>query len=213
VGELSGVFDQFAGRPVSVVGSSIAQGDWLGVDGIREFPQTSRDVSQICADFNLPCLPKFNGGVYYLEPGEKAAAVYARARMLNPQYDRLGLRRLRGQPNDELLMAIALALEGCEVLPDDGSIMGDLCSCPNVLEVDVLGGRCRLSNPPPPDPLHRSWYPVGEIRPLIVHFVGGFSTDRQYRAEARKLQLVFESGMSEAVAGFTARMPESSDQG
>src|SRR4051794_32250425 len=103
-GNLSSLFDRFSGLHVSVVGGEIKQGDWFG------------DAAKLCARFNLECLPYFVGGMYYLEPGTKATAVYARARRLAPDYDELGLVRLRGQPNDELLMAIAMALEGCAAL-------------------------------------------------------------------------------------------------
>ena len=79
VGNLSHVFDRFAGRDVSVVGGTIDQGEWFG------------DVAQVCAHFNVTCLPKFNGGVGYLEPGAKAEAVLRPALcVLARDYDRLG---------------------------------------------------------------------------------------------------------------------------
>ena len=189
LGNLSSVFDRFVGRSVSVVGGTITQGEWFG------------DVAQLCAHFNVSCLPKFNGGIYYLEPGAKADAVYARARALYYKYDQLGLRRLRGHPTDELLMAIAMALEGCSALPDDGTILGDPFACPILKEIDVLRGKCRLFNPPAPSPCHRNWYPAGEIQPLVVHMLGGFNGSWQYRAEEKKLRLVCERGLSETVAG------------
>jgi hypothetical protein len=178
VGNLEAVFDRFAGRAVSVVGTSIVNGEWFG------------DVAALCSHFHVPSLPKFNGGIYYLEQGVVATSVYSKARELEKQYDELGLVRLRGRPNDELLMAIAMALHGLQSLPEDGTIMGDLYSCPELLNLDVLCGVAILRNPPMPDKNHRNWYPAGEIKPVIVHFLGDFTNGWQYLAEAKKLQLV-----------------------
>jgi hypothetical protein len=88
VGSLESTFDRFAERPVSVVGTTISEGEWFG------------NVAAICQRFDLKALPKFNGGVYYLEKGEISDRVYATARELEPQYDEIGLVRLRDRPND-----------------------------------------------------------------------------------------------------------------
>jgi hypothetical protein len=99
-------------------------------------------------------------------------------------------------------MAVAMALESCAPLPDDGTILGDLFSCPILQEIDVLGGKGRLSNPPAPHPSHRRWYPAREIRPLIIHMLGNFNTSWQYRAEAKRLRLVCAHGVSETLASL-----------
>ena len=188
VGPLDSVFARFAGRAVSVVGGNITDGEWFG------------DVAKTRAHFGLAEMPKFNGGVYYIEPGEKATALYARARALEQRYDELGLVRLRNCPNEELLVAISMALEGCSGIDDDGSIHGELFASPLLHHVDVLRGRARLSNPPPPDPAHRPGYPVREIAPVIVHFLGDFTTKWQYRGEERVLRLVSLRGLPAGVA-------------
>jgi hypothetical protein len=178
MGALEPIFQRFRGRAVSVVGGTISRGEWFG------------DVGAICARFSVPALPKFNGGIYYVEPGPKAKAVYDRARALEKIYDELGLVRLRGRPNDELLIAIAMAVEGCEGIPDDGTIVGDLFSCPEAIQIDVLSGRCRLRNPPTPDPRHRDWFALAEVEPRIVHFLGHHVQGWRYRNEALKLLMV-----------------------
>ena len=199
VGPLEPVFDRFAGRPVSVVGGGITEGEWFG------------DVARTRAHFGLAELPKFNGGVYYLEPGVAATAIYSKARDLEAHYDDLGLVRLRNCANEELLMAIAMALEGCGGIEDDGSIHGELFASPRLLEIDVLRGIARLANPPPPDPAHRSGYPVREIEPVIVHFLGDFTTKWQYLAEEKVLRLVslrdLPSGLAHAWVTITYRLP------
>lgn len=178
VGRLDPVFERFAGHAVSVVGSDIGEGEWFG------------DVARTCAQFDVPAIPKFNGGVYYIERGELSRRVYERARSLEEHYDAIGLVRLRGSPNEELLMAISMAIEGCSGIEDDGSIHGELFASPQLLDVDVLRGHARLRNPPPPDPDHRPGYPVREISPVIVHFLGDFTRKWRYRAEEKVLRLV-----------------------
>ena len=178
VGRLEPVFERFAGHQVSVVGGNISEGEWFG------------DIATTRSHFGIAEMPKFNGGVYYIEPGDKATQVYARARELERRYDELGLVRLRNCPNEELLVSISMALEGCAGIEDDGSIHGELFASPLLHEVDVLRGVARLSNPPPTDPAHRPGYPVREIAPVIVHFLGDFTTKWQYRSEERVLRLV-----------------------
>ena len=188
VGNLESVFARFAGRPVSVVGGSISTGEWFG------------DVESICSRFGVAELPKFNGGIYYLECGSLAAQAYDRARVLEQHYDELGLKRLRGRPNDELLMAISMSLHGLEAIPDDGTIMSEPLSCPAELEVSVLRGSSRLVNPPPPDQRHRSWNTLHVVHPLIVHFLGDYTSGWRYRAEAKKLRLVMQQGWPAGLA-------------
>ncbi len=178
MGPLESVFDRFAGHAVSVVGSAIGQGEWFG------------DVARTCRQFGVPAIPKFNGGVYYLERGELSSRVYERARRLEDDYDAIGLVRLRGSPNEELLMAISMAVEGCSGIEDDGSIHGELFASPVLLGVDVLRGHARLRNPPASDKAHRPGYPVRDISPVIVHFLGDFTRKWRYRGEEKVLRLV-----------------------
>ncbi|MEE3715173.1 hypothetical protein V2H45_00275 [Tumidithrix elongata RA019] len=182
VGSLEFVFERFAGHAVSVVGGTISQGEWFG------------DVKAVCASFGLISLPKFNGGVYYLEKGEESCKVYATARELEPRYDEIGLVRLRNRPNDELLMAIAMASHCQTPIPDDGSIMGDPQACPGRLLVDVLRGESKLSNPPVPHSMHQAWYPFTEISPVLVHFLGHHTTIYPYKRE--ELRLALTSGQN-----------------
>ncbi len=177
VGSLEPVFQQFAGRAVSAIGTPIATGEWFG------------DVAQLCQRFGLSALPKFNGGVYYLEKGELSDRIYQMARSLEPQYDEIGLVRLRNRPNDELLMALAMALQGESVIPDDGSILSDPQACPGPMAIDVLRGHSCLVNPPAPHPLHQEWYPLQEVHPVLVHFLGHHTTTYPYTREALRLAL------------------------
>lgn len=196
---LGPVFDQFAGRPASVVGGYITQGEWFG------------DVDDIRRRFELPHLVKFNGGVYYIERGEVSSRIYQSARSLEPAYDELGLVRLRGKPNEELLMAIALAMHKAVPVPDDGSILGDMFSYPGPVDVDAVKGRITMRNPPPPHPEHRAWNPIAEAHPAIAHFLDAHAARYPYKREERRLELVvgrgWPTGAANAVAALTCSLP------
>ena len=188
MGPLDPSFDTFAGRKVAVVGRTLSTGTWWG------------DIPALCARFGVAALPHFNGGLYYLEPGPEAAAVYARARALEQQYDEIGLLRLRGRPNDEILLSIAMAEARMMPLPDDGTILGVFNVYPKFEELDVFAGRCRMSNPPAFDPMHKPTVPVREIAPLIPHFVNNYTDHWRYRAEAQKLRQTSQQGLPDIVA-------------
>jgi hypothetical protein len=95
-----------------------------------------------------------------------------------------------------------MAIEGCEALPDDGRISGDLFYYPVILELSTFLGNCRLLDPTPPNPSHQSWHVGGEIRPLIVHFLGHLNSSWEYNAQAKMLRMVFEDGISPAIASL-----------
>jgi hypothetical protein len=177
-GNLSEVFERFQNHAVSVVGSYISEGEWFG------------DIAAICRNFNLPAIPKFNGGIYYIERGETASKIYETARRLEPDYDKIGFIRLRNKPNDEVLMALAMALHQQKVTADDGTIMSDPQACQGRLRIDVIDGVSVLSNPRAPHPKHQPWYPFQEVNPVVVHFLGGTTNSYFYLREKRVLELV-----------------------
>jgi hypothetical protein len=196
---LAGLFERFKGHEVSVAGNYIKDGEWFG------------DVPAICRQFNLPHLPKFNGGLYYLEKGKKAEEVYVTARKLELQYDEIGFKRLRGRPNDEVLMALAMQLHGQKPVIDDGTIMSDPQACPGGYGIDVINGKRWLINPPKPNPLHQSWYPFEKVSPAIVHFLGYYTLNFPYRREVYRLQqlaLKKLNLLAELEALFTIQYPE-----
>ncbi len=173
---LKSVFEQFNGHAVSVVGGYIDKGEWFG------------DISEICRDFNVPHLPKFNGGIYYIENGDTANRVYQTARELEKKYDKIGFVRLRNSPNDEVLMALAMQLHQQTPITDDGTIMSDPQACQGGYHIDAINGKRRLVNPPAPHKLHQEWYPFQKVSPLVVHFLGSYTHDYPYRREAYKLK-------------------------
>ena len=175
---LESVFDYFDGHAVSVVGFPILNTEWCGVL-----------AEDICQKFNIKQIPRFNGGIYYIEKGEKATKIYETARSLEPYYDQLGFARHRGWCNEEPLVSVAIAVNNETAIIDDGTILSDLASCFNSAKLDVLLGECILYNPPLPDPKNKWWYKFSEYSPAIIHFSGGAGTTYPYTREKFKLLL------------------------
>lgn len=174
---LDELFQRMRGRPVATAGGEISTGDWFG------------DVAALCRRLGVRALPAFNGGLYYLEPGPVTTEVYRQARAMVADYDALGLVRLRGLPNEELLMASAMASHGLAALPDEGEIMSDPQQCPGPVRVNILRGYRLLVNPPPPSPLHRPGNRFARRSPLIVHFLNDHTRRTPYRTDVRRLAL------------------------
>lgn len=183
-GDLSFIFKQFKGHSVSVVGNYIEDGEWFG------------DVSAICQQFNIPYLPKFNGGIYYLEKGAEATEVYDKARDLEKQYDQIGFKRLRNRPNDEVLMALAMQLFNQKPVDDDGTIMAEFVNFQSGIKSDLLSGTVELYN----TPSHPNYQPTWHLKvatPRIVHFLGHHNQLFPYVKEVRQLKYLFEDNFSE----------------
>lgn len=197
-GSLDDVFMRMKGRAVATVGGAISEGDWFG------------DVPALCRRLGVASIPEFNGGLYYLEPGELAGQVYSRARALVASYDDWGLIRLRGLPNEELLMASAMALHGLTALPDDGTVMGDPQCYPDPVQVNIITGRRLLRNPPPSSPVHRARSPVREASPVIVHFLNDHTHRTPYLTDVRRLGALARgraAWLADLEARFTVELP------
>jgi hypothetical protein len=183
-GNLREIFDKFKGHGVSVVGNYISEGNWFG------------DIKAVCEKFNISRLPKFNGGVYYLEKGDIAAKTYETARSLEKRYDEIGFVRFRGREADEMLMSLAMELNGETPITDDGCIMSDPLCCQGAFSTNVIKGKALLRNPPKPDPLHQNWYPFEKVQPLVVHFLGHHTQGYQYKKETYRLKKLSENKLN-----------------
>ena len=179
VGSLENAFAAFAGHAVSVIGRQVCRGEWFG------------DVATVCQRFGLAAMPRFNGGVYYLEKGELCSRVYETARDLEPRYHEVGFQCLRGCANDEVLISLAMAIHGQEPIPERGDIMNSLLAGPAGVEIDVFRGHASLKNVKG-HPHHNPWYDLEELHPRLVHFLGSDVSSYPYRREQTRLRLVFE---------------------
>jgi hypothetical protein len=193
VGSLDEAFRTFAGHAVSVIGRPIQEGNWFG------------NVRTACRRLGIAAMPRFNGGVYYLEPGEMCTRVFESARELAPRYADLGFQALRGQANDEVLVSAAMALHGQAPVPETGDIMNSLLAGPAGLEIDVFAGRALLKNSRQ-HPAHNPWYNLEEMRPRLVHFLGSNLETYPYRQEEWQLDLVCRGGWPRWLAKAWVRL-------
>ena len=175
--DMGPVFDTLSQKPVAVLGISITDGEWFG------------DVAKRCRDLGVPSVPKFNGGVYGIIRSNTAERVFDRARAMEAQYDKMGFVRLRGQPNEEVLIAISLALEGVYPIPNLGDLYADFQWWPDLIQLDVLKGVCSMRNPPPGAERHQSSFPADQARPAILHFLGSYVASPEYRRASWALRL------------------------
>ena len=190
---LDNVFARFAGQSVGVIQERVAS------DGER-----FGDVAAYCRQLGVATIPIFTGGMYYLERGT-ATPIYEEARRLFQDYDKMGLVRLRGLPNEELLVAGAMARHNLWGIADDGSIIGDFQTSPGPHSLDIIRGRRRMSNPPAGDPIHCSWAPVRSIEPAVVHFLAYHTHLPPYRSEMTTLSWI-ASGIWAPVARVLSRL-------
>jgi hypothetical protein len=185
-GPLMPVFSKFAGNPVAVIGQSLTQGEFFG------------EILSLRSKLGLASVPTFVGAVYYLEVGEISRSVYEGARQLESRYDELGLRRLRGVPNEEPLMALSMAGHGIAPVPDDGSIKADAMHYTRISGMNILQGHARAESPMPGKLVPPT------ASPVIFHFNSHFTQGRYYWRECFRLEKVQRFGWNPRLATFLA---------
>ncbi len=174
-GKLEKVFDRFKGHSVSTVGSKISKGDWWG------------DVEHRCRKVGVEEIPIFVGCLYYINNDKKASSVYRAARSLKDRYDDLGMIRLRGVPNEEPLLSLAMQAYGQEPIPDDGQVKADAMSYPSGIEIDVFEGRALFTDYTTQEHLTGT---LREARPRIAHFNDTYTEEPPYTREVARLRKV-----------------------
>lgn len=131
-------------------------------------------------------MPRFVGGIYYFERTDTAQKVFEYARELKPQYDDLGLIRLRGSENEEPLIALAMAKYGLRAYPEDGSIKADRMFY-SYCDVNVLKGRALFWNEEAIIP--KAYFHLKESKPIVGHFNASFAENYEYLSESTRLKL------------------------
>lgn len=176
VNDLQHVFEMFDGSEVGVAGLSVVNGEWCGAD-----------VARVLAATGLKSMPRFNGGLYYIDRRSPlVTSIFEHARMGRAKYDGLGFVRLGKQMNDEPLNSLALARFDVKPIGDDGSIMSDV-NCDLGSRVDALGGGATIVNYPVGHPGHKWWYGNSVVHPSIVHYGSHGNRSIFLRREALKL--------------------------
>ncbi|MVN20626.1 glycosyltransferase family protein [Mucilaginibacter arboris] len=158
---LQPAFDVFKGKNVSVVGNLVKAADWCGEE----------QASTIYKTFGITKLARFNGGVYYILKSTRSTKIFETVREIALDYDQLGFQRIHDNwINEEILISIAMALHKQSPVADNSILMTDLYTDQHTSKLNVLTGYREINNPEPGAALHRSWYPKGKLKPLIVHF-------------------------------------------
>ena len=103
------LFDAFKDEEVCCIGHRRTGNKMFGMD-----------VTDLMARFELPYLIGHNGGVYYFKKGPAAKAIFDKAIELLPDYDKIGIERLRGSINEEPLLALAMSMAGISPFDDKG---------------------------------------------------------------------------------------------
>lgn len=172
-GNLEKVFELLQGQEqgVAAVGNVVTDGEFFC------------DVKTTIKKLGLAYMPRFIGGIYYLEKTALADKVFSKARELLQDYDQIGLVRLRGKENEEPLLSLAMAFYGLKPLPEDGSIKAERMSYENI-KSNLLSGEVELRNPN----AFPTWVEVRKSTPLIVHYNGSY-TDYYYQREVTRLYL------------------------
>ena len=193
------VFERFKDREVSVVGREESQGELFG------------DIAARCRAVGVAWVPRFCGGLYYLRRGKASEAIFQKARELEGQYDQLGLGRLRGLPNEEPLVGLAMALAGQRPVPDDATIKAEPMFFSGRTELDVFAGTARLFNVPGRPRPYPEWKIPDEAHPAIVHFNCAFAEQPPYTTEALRLEKVLKDRwplpFATAYAGLKCTLP------
>lgn len=185
-GRLDAVFDRLSHQPVTVIGEERTSGQFFG------------DIPALRQALNLPWVPVFVGCVYYVAKGDAASAVYAEARRLEAGYDQLGLVRLRGVPNEEPLMALAMARHGLRPVADDGTIKADAMCYRRIRRLDVLKGEAAMDRPLSDKSL------AAEAHPVLIHFNSYYTEGPDYRRECARLRWVRLHGWPAGIATVAA---------
>lgn len=198
-GSLDGAFDKFEAWHVSVIGREETDGELFG------------DIRKRCNAVGVAWVPRFCGGMYYLKKGPVSARVFATARELEKRYDEIGMVRLRGVPNEEPLVGLAMALADQHPIPEDGTIKAEPMFFSGRAELDVFRGFARLANVPGKPRPYPEWNIVTEARPAVVHFNCSFAEQPPYTTEALRLRKVCQDGwplpVATAYAWFKRTLP------
>lgn len=191
-GNLLPVFEAFKGHRVSVIGKNRTSGSNVGF---------CLDIASVMSRLGINYFPLLCGSIYYFEKSLLAAAVFDQAKALLPQYEKIGLVKLRNKENEEPLLAIAMAKFGQQPIADNGRIKADHMFY-EFASTNVLTGKTKLWND------HKIPMPEYSTRksanPVIVHFNASFTEGYGYKADISRLLDLFEGRKGYRLANIRA---------
>jgi len=169
VGSLDDILKRSGGYAFAPLGYTATEGWWY------------MKIAEVLKRYQLPFLPRFNGGYYYFERSPQASLLFDRARQVGRIHNRLNIFDLGLWFNEEVFYAFAMAWLRMPPVPDtDRSGMYTPDEFTEPFEIDVLKGVCRFTR-------------EGELyQPRIVHFFGRHGLAYQYLRERARLRFYLE---------------------
>ncbi|MCB8933428.1 MAG: hypothetical protein M9921_00630 [Fimbriimonadaceae bacterium] len=148
---LDPIFEFCRGSALAVQGWMISSGTWHGID-----------IGPTLKDHGRDALPKFNGGMIYMERGPECEAIVARSREIANGYDATGFARYRkGLASEEICLMLAmLDRPGWTLVPEDRDFQNTASGLIGFPSIDIRKGRCRY--------LVRS-NRVRRVEPILFH--------------------------------------------
>ncbi len=117
LGNLKFAFEMFDGEKACAIGTDFFEPG----ESIHE-----AELGEVAKTLGIGRMPKFNGGIYYLDKNGPQCTIIVRARELLRNYKNYGFKDFRQDgPADELLMAAAMAEAGILPIDDHGKLNAD----------------------------------------------------------------------------------------
>jgi hypothetical protein len=174
--DISYIFDIFSG------GYSIVPTD---VYELSSRHPRDIDFRKMQSKISQPWIYGFNGGAYYIERDTDSQKIFERGRDIAKVFREYGIPDFRdGEPNDEYLLATAMAELKAPVIPCWHQLLQIPLGLEGKFDIDVALGKANFEI-------------YGKnSRPAIVHFCGYFREWPEYKRECLKLKTLHSSGGS-----------------
>ena len=190
-GDISRVFDAFAGREFVTLGIPLTSCHWFD------------DAGRTMGSLGVSQFPFFCGDFYLFQKTTLARTVFQTARNLAKRYDSLGINRIGRLVNDEPLFALAMALNGVDAI-DRGPDWILQMQAQKLTEVSLdytvpLASACLAESPVHPKLVH---FQAQRMRPVYFRerfLVQAWGTPWMSKGLARV------TGLTESLAARVAR--------
>jgi hypothetical protein len=130
--QLGPIFDLCKGKSVAWQGEMRSKGEFRG-----------RELADVCKDFGVSAVPRFNAGFTYYSRTEETKTLFAEALKVGSEYEKYGFNWFRGCPSGEVCLMIAMLHTGLgELLPPGITISHSGIGSIGMPKVNVLSGEC-----------------------------------------------------------------------
>lgn len=164
------LFKKMKVSDVSAQGFKFTDRIWAGVHASKVLEYTKAKY-----------LIMHNGGIYYYKKSLLSEKVFAEAKRLLDDYNKIGFYKLRGKTAHEPLMSTAMSIHGMNAFDDENMGMRTFVDISSELKINVIQSICEF------------YEFLGDkrrkVNPIIVHFSGSHADWFHYKREATKLKL------------------------